>query len=73
MSACLSQPTWEAEDELRLELYEHGIEMSSGHAYHAEMPGWFRFIFSVERETLEEGLRRYVYLSSYVVDADELT
>lgn len=42
--------------------------MSSGYAYHNEVPGWFRIIFSVEMETLEEGLSRYVPLYGVLVN-----
>lgn len=64
LSACLHEPTWQAENELQQKIYDYaqgGVEMSSGHAYHAERPGWFRFIFSVDKDTLEEGIRRYVF------------
>ncbi|KAF7946168.1 hypothetical protein EAE96_009171 [Botrytis aclada] len=49
---------WEAENMLSSELLKAGVEMSAGFAYHNEKPGWFRVIFSDEREVLEEGLRR---------------
>ncbi|KAF2999666.1 hypothetical protein E8E13_001012 [Curvularia kusanoi] len=58
LSACLHGTSWEAEDELKQKLYDHGVEMSSGRAYHDEAPGKFRFLFSVDTDTLEEGLRR---------------
>ena len=60
----MGQQSWEAEDKLRQELYDYGVEMSSGHGYHDEVPGKFRFIFSVDKDTLEEGLNRYVTLLS---------
>ncbi|CAE7175293.1 hypothetical protein P3342_007934 [Pyrenophora teres f. teres] len=60
LSVCLSARTWEAEDELKLKLYNFGLEMSAGHAYHDEVPGSFRFLFSVDRDALEEALRRIV-------------
>jgi len=56
----LATQTWEAEDELKKKLYDSGLEMSAGHAYHDEVPGNFRFLFSMDRDTLEEGLRRVV-------------
>jgi 1-aminocyclopropane-1-carboxylate synthase len=52
------QDSWEAEKMLSSKLLKAGIEMSTGFSYHNEKPGWFRVIFSVEREALEEGLRR---------------
>ena len=60
LSACLRSPTWEGEDELKQALYNHGVEMSAGHAYHDEKPGSFRFLFSMDRDTVEEGLRRVI-------------
>jgi hypothetical protein len=60
LSACLQELSWEAEDALKQKLYDYGVEMSSGRAYHAETPGRFRFLFSVDRDTVMEGLRRYV-------------
>jgi len=60
LSACLRSATWQGEDELRQALYDHGVEMSAGHAYHDEKPGNFRFLFSMDRDTLEEGLRRVI-------------
>lgn len=62
LSACLDSSSWEAEGNLKQKLYDYGVEMSSGHAYHDETPGKFRFIFSVEKDTLVEGLRRYVLI-----------
>ncbi|CCD34844.1 hypothetical protein BofuT4_uP098200.1 [Botrytis cinerea T4] len=52
-----NEDLWEAEKMLSSKLLKAGIEMSTGFAYHNEKPGWFRIIFSVEREVLEEGLR----------------
>lgn len=60
LSACLHSPTWEAEDELKQALYDHGVEMSAGQAYHDEKPGNFRFLFSLDRDIVEEGLRRVI-------------
>jgi xeroderma pigmentosum group C-complementing protein len=56
----MDSPSWESEAKLKQKLYDYGVEMSSGHAYHDETPGKFRFIFSVDKHTLLEGLRRYV-------------
>ncbi|KAB8246174.1 pyridoxal phosphate-dependent transferase [Aspergillus flavus] len=60
------QGGWAAELDLSNRLLQIGVRMSSGYAYHNEVPGWFGIIFSVEMETLEEGLSRIVkfYLSS---------
>ena len=58
MSACFEGPTWQAEDELKQKLYDYGVEMAAGRAYHDEKLGRFRFIFSVDRDTLMEGLKR---------------
>lgn len=60
LSACLQELSWDAEDALKQRLYDYGVEMSSGRAYHAETPGRFRFLFSVDKDTVMEGLRRYV-------------
>lgn len=60
LSACLQSPTFEAEDELKERLYDFGVEMSAGHVYHSEVPGRFRFVFSVDQDTAEEGARRVV-------------
>jgi xeroderma pigmentosum group C-complementing protein len=60
LSACLHSLTWQSEDELKQALYDHGIEMSAGHAYHDKKPGNFRFLFSMDRDTVEEGLRRVI-------------
>jgi xeroderma pigmentosum group C-complementing protein len=53
-----SQGGWAAELDLSRRLQEIGVIMSSGHAYHNEVPGWFRVIFSVEVESLKMGLAR---------------
>jgi 1-aminocyclopropane-1-carboxylate synthase len=50
--------SWAAEKELKTRLSEAGVEISPGLGNKAERPGWFRVIFSVERDILEEGLRR---------------
>jgi len=49
---------WQAEEELKSKLSQAGVELASGLGYKAETPGWFRVIFTVETEILEEGLRR---------------
>ncbi|KAF7629549.1 hypothetical protein AFLA_013263 [Aspergillus flavus NRRL3357] len=66
LSRCLNptliadQGGWAAELDLSSRLLQIGVRMSSGYAYHNEVPGWFRITFSVEMETLEEGLSRIV-------------
>lgn len=55
---CDSKDSLEAEKMLSSKLLKAGVELSTGFAYLNESPGWFRVIFSVEREALEEGLRR---------------
>ncbi|KAL4869202.1 hypothetical protein BDV12DRAFT_168462 [Aspergillus spectabilis] len=66
LSKCLdpkvvaSQDGWAAESHLSRQIRQIGVEMSSGYAYHNEVPGWFRILFSVELETLKEGLSRII-------------
>jgi len=49
---------WEAEAALKKSILEAGVEMSSGAGYHEEKPGWFRVLFTVEKDALEEALKR---------------
>jgi 1-aminocyclopropane-1-carboxylate synthase len=49
---------WALEKEMSARLAKVGVFMSSGAAYHNEKPGWYRLVFSREKELLEEGLRR---------------
>ncbi|KAH1589998.1 hypothetical protein KXX34_005141 [Aspergillus fumigatus] len=64
LSKCLddrivtSQDGWAAELALSRQLQQIGVEMSTGYAYHNEVPGWFRVIFSLDEESLKEGLSR---------------
>jgi bifunctional pyridoxal-dependent enzyme with beta-cystathionase and maltose regulon repressor activities len=58
LSKCLQSGGWQAEKHLKQELFDVGIEMSTGEAYHDELPGRFRLIFSVNKDMLQEGLRR---------------
>ncbi|CRL25949.1 1-aminocyclopropane-1-carboxylate synthase [Penicillium camemberti] len=66
LSKCLdntivgSQGEWAAELDLSRRLQQIGVVMSSGHAYHNEVAGWFRVIFSVEMESLKVGLSRII-------------
>ncbi|GFF75125.1 1-aminocyclopropane-1-carboxylate synthase 6 [Aspergillus lentulus] len=64
LSKCLdkailtSQDGWAAELDLSRRLQQIGVEMSTGYAYHNEVPGWFRVLFSLDEESLKEGLSR---------------
>ncbi|KAH1291815.1 hypothetical protein KXV68_005057 [Aspergillus fumigatus] len=66
LSKCLdnrivtSQDGWAAELALSRQLQQIGVEMSTGYAYHNEVPGWFRVIFSLDEESLKEGLSRII-------------
>ncbi|KAF7530773.1 hypothetical protein PCG10_000283 [Penicillium crustosum] len=66
LSKCLdntivgSQGEWAAELDLSRRLQQIGVVMSSGYAYHNEVAGWFRVIFSVEVESLKVGLSRII-------------
>ncbi|PKX90106.1 acc synthase [Aspergillus novofumigatus IBT 16806] len=66
LSKCLdkaivaSQDGWAAELDLSRRLQQIGVEMSTGYAYHNEVPGWFRVIFSLDEESLKEGLSRII-------------
>jgi len=51
---------WEAEAALKKSILEAGVEMSSGAGYHEEKPGWFRVLFTVEKDALEEALKRII-------------
>jgi hypothetical protein len=62
------QGGWAAESDLSNRLLQIGVKMASGYAYHNEVPGWFRIIFSVEMETLKEGLSRYVPVYGVLVN-----
>jgi xeroderma pigmentosum group C-complementing protein len=53
-----SEDGWAAELDLSRRLQQIGVEMSTGYAYHNEVPGWFRVIFSLDEESLKEGLSR---------------
>ena len=55
---------WEAEAALKEAILEAGVEMASGSKYKEERPGWFRVLFTVEKDALEEALgRRVIYMS----------
>jgi len=50
---------WKAEYTLKQLITNVGIPIASGAGYRAERPGWFRVLFTVDRDSLEEALRRY--------------
>jgi bifunctional pyridoxal-dependent enzyme with beta-cystathionase and maltose regulon repressor activities len=62
----MQEQTWEAEDDLKEQLHNHGVDMSSGRAYHDEKPGRFRLIFAIDKDSLVEALRRYVHVWSHL-------
>ena len=43
---------------LKKAILEAGVEMASGAKYKAQRPGWFRVLFTVEKDALEEALKR---------------
>jgi bifunctional pyridoxal-dependent enzyme with beta-cystathionase and maltose regulon repressor activities len=49
---------WKAEAALKETILEAGVEMASGFKYKEEKPGWFRVMFAVEKDALEEALQR---------------
>ncbi|TVY19878.1 putative aminotransferase tcpI [Lachnellula arida] len=55
--------SWEAEKTLKEKLSRDGVELASGLGYMEEPPGWFRVIFTVERDALVEGLRRIIQVA----------
>jgi bifunctional pyridoxal-dependent enzyme with beta-cystathionase and maltose regulon repressor activities len=51
---------WQAEAALKKAILNAGIEMASGAKYREETPGWFRVLFTVEKDALEEALKSSV-------------
>ena len=51
----------EREFALAQRLVDAGVFLHPGEE-HSLKPGWFRFVYTMERRTVEEGLRRYVEL-----------
>ncbi|KAF1810418.1 PLP-dependent transferase [Eremomyces bilateralis CBS 781.70] len=51
---------WEGEKQLAARMVEKKVYMTPGAQLSSEEPGWFRIIFSHERKTLVEGLRRVI-------------
>ena len=64
---------WAAERLLSSRLQSAGVVMSSGEAYHAQEPGRFRLVFSLEENTVREGIARYFYFLYQTDWKDELT
>jgi xeroderma pigmentosum group C-complementing protein len=58
LTASNDEAGWEAEKKFKARLSEAGVQMSSGALYREERPGWFRFVFTLDKDSLEEGLRR---------------
>ncbi|XP_047497708.1 probable inactive 1-aminocyclopropane-1-carboxylate synthase-like protein 2 [Penaeus chinensis] len=54
----LTEPTVEAEYELCRAFLYAGVSIIPGTKFHCSEPGWFRILFSVPEEELQEGLRR---------------
>ena len=44
----------------RSALVREKVFLASGKVFGSEKPGWFRIVFSHQKELLEEGLRRIV-------------
>lgn len=53
---------WEAEKNLVSAITDAGVPLASGRAYQAERPGWFRVLFTVDKDSLEEALKRYLHI-----------
>lgn len=52
--------TWEGERALSKKLMDANVFLATGESFHSDVPGWFRIIFTLPRDQLEEGLRRIV-------------
>ena len=51
---------WSAAQKLSEMLTVAGVKMSNGTAYHEEVPGRYRIIFTIKKAALLEGLKRFV-------------
>lgn len=51
---------WNAEKKLAAAITEAGVPLASGFKYRSERPGWFRILFTVDKESLEEALKRII-------------
>lgn len=54
-----------AEQALAQKLLDGGVSVQPGEE-HFDRPGWFRIVFSCDREVLEVGLERYVTFLSFM-------
>jgi hypothetical protein len=52
----------EKEREMNNRLLDGGIHLATSEQFHGEEYGWFRITFTVDKEILELGLKRYFYL-----------
>lgn len=50
---------WEAEKKLAAAITGAGVTLASGLKYQAERPGWFRILFTVDKDSIRESLHRY--------------
>jgi 1-aminocyclopropane-1-carboxylate synthase len=50
---------WQAERILNQRFVEVGVLMGRAEIYHGTKPGGFRLVFSLPKDSLEEGMRRY--------------
>lgn len=51
---------FEAEQALFQKFIEAKVLLATGESFHSEVPGWFRIIFTLPKDQLEEGIRRIV-------------
>ncbi|KAI9688278.1 MAG: hypothetical protein M1820_010306 [Bogoriella megaspora] len=63
---------WETERQLAKEITDARVDLARGESYGSETPGWFRVIFSVERDMVIEGVKRYV-MGYFIGDTKSLT
>ncbi|RWA03238.1 hypothetical protein EKO27_g11869, partial [Xylaria grammica] len=55
---------WAAQKLIAERLVQAGVVLQSGETYRAPRPGWFRLTFSLDEESMREGIRRRVPLPS---------
>ena len=55
---CSGDNPWDGENKLVNKLIENKVFITNGQMLAAEEPGWFRVIFSVDREVIKAGLER---------------
>ena len=51
---------FEGEKALSQRFMEAKVFLATGESFHSEVPGWFRVIFTLPKDQLEEGMRRIV-------------